>query len=77
VITSTDLEVKLHRCSNLSASYGSRLRHIHRAHICVVICVLYSQAITTLEFLLMFSGFNSFLLLMDEQNSKCGGCWQS
>jgi hypothetical protein len=26
-----------------------------------------------LEFLLMSSGFNSFLLLRDEQNSKCGG----
>jgi hypothetical protein len=27
-----------------------------------------------LEFLLMFPGFNSFLLLRDEQNSKCV-CW--
>jgi hypothetical protein len=26
-----------------------------------------------LEFLLMSPGFNSFLLLRDEQNSKCGG----
>jgi hypothetical protein len=26
-----------------------------------------------LEFLLMFIGFNSLLLLRDEQNSKCGG----
>jgi hypothetical protein len=26
-----------------------------------------------LELLLMSPGFNSFLLLMDEQNSKCGG----
>jgi hypothetical protein len=26
----------------------------------------------TLEFLLMSPGFNSFLLLTDEQNSKCG-----
>jgi hypothetical protein len=26
-----------------------------------------------LEFLLMSTGFNSFLLLRDEQNSKCGG----
>jgi hypothetical protein len=26
-----------------------------------------------LEFLLMSPGFNSFLLLSDEQNSKCGG----
>jgi hypothetical protein len=26
----------------------------------------------TLEFLLMFPGFNSFVLLRDEQNSKCG-----
>jgi hypothetical protein len=25
-----------------------------------------------LEFLLMSTGFNSFLLLRDEQNSKCG-----
>jgi hypothetical protein len=36
----------------------------------------------TLEFLLMSSGFHSFLLLRDEQNSKCvcvggGGCWRS
>jgi hypothetical protein len=30
VITSIDLEVKWHSCSNLSTSYGSRLRHIHR-----------------------------------------------
>jgi hypothetical protein len=30
-----------------------------------------------LELLLVFLGFNSFLLLRDEQNSKCGGCWQS
>jgi hypothetical protein len=27
----------------------------------------------TLEFLLMSPGFNSFLLLRDGQNSKCGG----
>jgi hypothetical protein len=27
----------------------------------------------TLEFLLMSLGFNSFLLLRNEQNSKCGG----
>jgi hypothetical protein len=26
-----------------------------------------------LEFLLMSTGFNCFLLLRDEQNSKCGG----
>jgi hypothetical protein len=26
-----------------------------------------------LEFLLLSPGFNSFLLLRDEQNSKCGG----
>jgi hypothetical protein len=26
----------------------------------------------TLEFLQLFPGFNSFLLLGDEQNSKCG-----
>jgi hypothetical protein len=26
-----------------------------------------------LEFLLISLGFNSFLLLRDEQNSKCGG----
>jgi hypothetical protein len=33
-----------------------------------------------LEFLLMSLGFNYFLLLRDEQNSKCvcgGGCWRS
>jgi hypothetical protein len=34
-------------------------------------CVLYSRAITALEFLLMSPGFNSFLLLREEQNSKC------
>jgi hypothetical protein len=29
-----------------------------------------------LEFLLMSPGSNYFLLLRDEQNSKCGeGCW--
>jgi ribosomal protein S27E len=33
VITSTDLKVKCHSCSNLSTSYGSRLRHIHRAQV--------------------------------------------
>jgi hypothetical protein len=33
-----------------------------------------------LEFLLMIPEFNSFVLLRDEQNSKCvcvGGCWRS
>jgi hypothetical protein len=60
VITSIDLEAKWHSCSNLSTSYGSRLRHIHRAQIWVVSCVLYSRAITALEFLLMSPGFNSF-----------------
>jgi hypothetical protein len=73
VITSTDLEVKWHRCFNLSTPYGSRLRHIHRAQVWVVSYVLYSWAVMALEFLLMFIGFNSFLLLRDEQNSKCGG----
>jgi hypothetical protein len=34
-------------------------------------CVHYSRAIMEREFLLMFPGFNSFLLLRDEQNSKC------
>jgi hypothetical protein len=71
VITSTDLEVKLHCCSNLSALYGSRLRHIHKDQARVVSCVLYSQAVMALEFLPMSLGFNSFLLLRDEQNSKC------
>jgi hypothetical protein len=33
VIRSTDLEVKLHSYSNVSTSYGSRLRHIHRAQV--------------------------------------------
>jgi hypothetical protein len=27
----------------------------------------------TLDFLLLSPGFNSFLVLRDEQNSKCGG----
>jgi hypothetical protein len=73
VIISTDLKVKWHRCSNLSLSYGSRLRHIHRAQVWVVSCVLYSWAVISLEFLLMSPRFNSFLLLRDEQNSKWGG----
>jgi hypothetical protein len=73
VITSTDLEVKWHSCSNLLTLYGSRLRHIHRAQVWVVSCVLYSRAITALKFLLMSPGFNSFLLLRDEKNYKCGG----
>jgi hypothetical protein len=34
-------------------------------------CVHYSRAIMEREFLLMSPGFNSFLLLRDEQNSKC------
>jgi hypothetical protein len=71
LITSTDLEVKWHSCSNLSTSYGSRLRHIHIAQVRIVSCVLYYRAIMALEFLLMSPGFNSFLLLRDEQNSKC------
>jgi hypothetical protein len=72
VIKSTALEGKWHSHSNLSTSYGSRLRHIYRAQVWVVSCVLYSCAITALEFLLMSQGFNYFLSLRDEQNSKCG-----
>jgi hypothetical protein len=34
-------------------------------------CVLYSRVVMALEFLLTSPGFNSFLLLRDEQNSKC------
>jgi hypothetical protein len=34
-------------------------------------CVIYSRAIMALKFLLMSPGFNSFLLLRDEQNSVC------
>jgi hypothetical protein len=73
VITSNDLDVKWHSCSNLSTSYGSRHRHIHRAQVWVVSCVLYSRAIMALEFFLMSPGFKSFLLPRDEQNTKCGG----
>jgi hypothetical protein len=63
VITSTDLEVKWHCCSNLWTSYGSRLRHIHRAQVWVISCVLYSRAVIALEFFLISPGFNSFLFL--------------
>jgi hypothetical protein len=83
VITSTNLEVKWHCYSNLSTSYGSRHRHIHIAQAWVVCCVLYSLAVMALEFFLMSPGFNSFLFLRDEQNSKCvcvcggGGGWPS
>jgi hypothetical protein len=73
VITSTDLVVKWHSGSNLSTSYGSRLRHMHRAQVWAVNCILYSRAVMALEFLLMSPGFNSFLFLRDEQNSKYGG----
>jgi hypothetical protein len=73
VITSTDLEVKWHHWSNLSSSYGSRLRHIYRDQVWVVSCVLSSQAVMALEFLLMSTRFNYFLLLRDEQNFKCVG----
>jgi hypothetical protein len=73
VITSIDLEVKWHHCSNLSTSYSSRLRHIHRAQVWVVSCILYSRSVMALEFLLMSPGYNFFLLLRDEKNSKCGG----
>jgi hypothetical protein len=60
-----------HSCSNLSTSYGSRLRHVHGAQVWVVSCVLYSWAVTALEFLLVSPGFNSFPLFRDGQNSKC------
>jgi hypothetical protein len=36
-----------------------------------VSCVLYSRAVLALEFLFMSLGFNSFVLLRDEQNSTC------
>jgi hypothetical protein len=73
VITGTNLEVKWHSCSSLLASYGSRLRHIHIAHVWVVSYVLYSRAITTLEFLLMSLGFNYFLLLRMSKTLSGGG----
>jgi hypothetical protein len=71
VNTGTDLEIKWHSYSNLSTSFGSRLRHIHRAQVWVVSCVLYCWAVMALDFLLLSLGFNSFLLLRDEKNSKC------
>jgi hypothetical protein len=72
VITSSDLEEKWHSCSNISTSYGLRLRHIRRAQVRVVSCVIYSWVITALEFLHMSLGFNCFLLLSDEQGGVGG-----
>jgi hypothetical protein len=51
------------------------VRHIHEAQVLVVSCVLYSHVVMALEFLLLSLGFNYFLLLRDEQNTKCVCVW--